>query len=110
MPPTRRRRPAKDPNVLAKVQVKVRLGEYIPVEHAKQRLAEREVTDPELRYALLNGHREQRKDHFTHEYQAWNYAIRGNTVDSRPLRIVVSFDRDDVLIITVIDLERRDEN
>ena len=40
------------------------------------------------------------------QYNAWNYAIRGRTVDRRDLRVIVSFDEDGMLIITTIEVEK----
>lgn len=43
------------------------------------------------------------------EHGAWNYAIRGRTIDGRSLRIVISFEADGVLlIITAIDLGKQE--
>lgn len=99
-------RPSKDEHVLEKIRSKAVLGDYIPVEHAKQRLDQREVSDPEVRYILTTGYHEAKKDEYKEEHHAWNYSIRGKTVDDRKLRIAVSFDKNDLLIITVIDLEK----
>ena len=54
---------------------------------------------------LRNGWHERRKDEFQPEYGAWNYAIRGKTIDGRNLRIVVSFERGKLLVVTAIDLD-----
>ncbi len=59
-----------------------------------------------MRYVLTTGYREAKKDEYKEEHQSWNYAMRGKTVDDRKLRVAVSFDKDDLLIITVIDLEK----
>lgn len=67
---------------------------------------ERDITRPEILYVLKNGHHEKRKDKFDEFYKAWNYAVRGKTLDRRELRIVVSFDKDGMLIITAIDLSK----
>ena len=45
------------------------------------------------------------KDDFDEVYADWNYAIRGDTIDERRLRAVVTFP-DDMLLVTVIDLDR----
>lgn len=63
-----------------------------------------------MRYVLTTGYREPKKDEFKTEHQAWNYAMKGKTIDNRKLRIIVSLDKDDLLIITVIDLEGKDED
>jgi len=48
---------------------------------------------------------EKSKDEFKTEWQTWNYAIRGKTVDGRELRVAVSFDEEDyLLMITVMEL------
>jgi len=106
VPKKKASRLVKDEKVLEKIRDKSSCGDYIPVEHAKQRLEQREVTDPEMRYVLATGYREPRKDEFKEEHQSWNYAMRGRTADGRELRVALSFDKDDLLIITVIDLER----
>ena len=56
---------------------------------------------------LTNGRHEKNKDQYQERYQAWNYAIRGRTVDKRDLRVVVSFDEDNMLVITAVDLGAR---
>lgn len=56
-------------------------------------------------YVIRHGYHEKRKDSFSEEYQGWNYAIRGKTIDRRSLRVVVSFDESGMLIITAIDLD-----
>ncbi len=48
---------------------------------------------------------EKAKDQFSERYESWNYAIRGKTIDLRELRVVVSFDENNMLVITVIDLD-----
>ena len=74
--------------------------------HAQERQTERNITRNEYEYILVkSGWHEKRKDKYDQDYQAWNYAIRGKTIDERELRIIASFDDDGMLIITVIDLE-----
>jgi len=79
-------------------------GKYRDVVHAQVRQQERQITRPEYTYVLRNGFHEARKDEYRPEYNAWNYAIRGRTVDRRDLRVVVSFDEDGMLIITTIEV------
>jgi phage terminase large subunit-like protein len=74
--------------------------------HATERQEERSITRPELLKVLRTGFHEKKKDQFKEEYQAWNYAIRGKTVDERNLRVIVSFDLNGMLIISAIDLDR----
>jgi hypothetical protein len=79
-------------------------GRYLDTRHALERQYEREITRPEVFYVLRHGYHEKRKDKFEDSYQAWNYAVRGKTIDKRELRIIVSFDESNMLIITSIDL------
>jgi len=58
----------------------------------------------EVKQVLKYGHHEKRKDEFKEEHSAWIYSIRGKTMDQRNLRIAVSFDKNNMLVITVIDL------
>lgn len=102
-------RPPKDPDVVGKVRRAVSSGSYteLRTDHATDRQSERRVTRPEYVYVLKNGYHEKSKDEFKEEFQAWNYAIRGKTIDGRDLRVPVSFDKDGtLLIITLIDLDQ----
>ena len=78
--------------------------------HALQRQVERQITRPEYLHALRTGYHEARKDEYREEYRAWSYSIRGDTVDGRDIRVVVSFekvaDKSDelLLIITVVEV------
>lgn len=100
-------RPAKISDIHSIAKKAITEGTYLPVEHAKLRLNQREVTLPELEYVIEKGRREPKKDEFKLEHNAWNYAIKGKTVDNRNLRIAVSLDeKTKVLIITVIDLDK----
>lgn len=100
-------RPAKISDIHSIAKKAVFEGSYIPVEHAKLRLNQREVTLTELEYVIEKGRREPKKDEFKPEHNSWNYSIKGKTVDHRNLRIAVSLDeKTKVLIITVIDLDK----
>lgn len=76
--------------------------------HAFIRMTQRQVTLPEMLHVLRNGYHEKRKDEFKEQHNAWNYAIRGKTLDKRELRVCVSFDKSGMLIITAIDLDAED--
>lgn len=97
--------PAKIPELLNKVQDCIEKGEYLDTVHASIRQGERAITRPEILYVLKNGWHEKSKDEYQQRYEAWNYAIRGKTIDKRELRVVVSFDENGMLIITAIDLD-----
>jgi hypothetical protein len=98
--------PPKVDNPLSMIRAYERQGLYNFVHHARNRLQEREVTVLEVLQILRNGYHEARKDEFKPEFDEWNYAIRGKTLDARKLRLAVAIKADGFLLITVIDIDR----
>ncbi len=75
-----------------------------------ERREERIITLLEIHDVIQGGWHEKRKDEYKDEHQSWSYAIRGQTIDRRELRIVIAFDEESgMLLITAIDLNLRDE-
>lgn len=100
-----KRRPAKLENVLGLARACLGAGRYRDTRHAEVRKHQRQITLPEVLEVVRGGYREPAKDEYKPEWKAWNYAIRGKTIDRRELRIAVSFDEEGFLIfITSIDL------
>ena len=97
-------RPPKLGNLIDAVRACLESGRYLDTRHATDRQAERSITRPEIFFALKHGHHEKKKDRFEERFHAWNYSVRGKTIDKRDLRIVISFDVTGVLIITAIEL------
>ncbi len=82
-------------------------GRYLDTRHASERQGERGINRAEILYVLKNGYHEKKKDKFEELYLAWNYAVRGKTVDRRALRVVVSFDdASGMLLITAIAIKK----
>lgn len=103
----KRPRPGKYPDVLPRARERMREGRYRDTRHAAERKQERDITILEVRQVVDSGYHEKSKDEFKVEWKAWNYAIRGKTIDRRELRVAVSFDEEDfLLIITAIDLDK----
>jgi hypothetical protein len=99
------KRPDKHKDVLGRIRERLASGRYRDTRHATERKDERRISLPEVRQVIESGWHEKSKDEFKTEWQAWNYAIRGRTIDGRALRIAVSFDEEDwLLIITAIEL------
>ena len=82
-------------------------GFYRFVDHAQRRLNQREVTVAEVRQIMRKGFHEKKKDEWKESYRQWNYALRGKTLDGRAIRIAVAVMAPDLLIITVIDLSKK---
>ncbi len=99
------KRPEKEKNLLNKVKECIESGRYYDTRHATDRQNERLITRLEILQIFKTGFHEAKKDKFDEVYKAWNYAIRGRTLDKKYLRIIVSFDRHQMLIITALQLK-----
>lgn len=80
-------------------------GQYIVSNHAYERAQDRLVPIPHVEHVLLHGFHEKRKDTFKAEFNAWNYSIRGKSPDRVNVRVVVTFEGDGLLVVTVINLD-----
>lgn len=102
------KRPKKIESLLERIRNCISSGKYRDTFHAIERKAERNITLPEIIHVLTTGRHEKSKDHFDEAFNAWNYAVRGQTVDGLDLRVIVSFDEErDLLIVTAFYLEGR---
>jgi hypothetical protein len=101
------KRPKKQPNLLAQVHVCILEGCFKDTSHAIVRKRERKISLPDILYVLKTGFHEKQKDSYQDKFKAWNYAIRGKTIDDREIRVIVSFDLNGMLIITAILLTSR---
>lgn len=97
-------RPPKFDDVMDTINTCLEMGHFLDTSHSNERMKARQVTRSEALYVLRHGHHEKKKDKYDDQYQAWNYSIRGKTLDKIELRIIVSFDEFGMLIITVIKL------
>lgn len=80
---------------------------YVFVNHAKKRLTDREITDIDVLDILENKEKRKRKrnklkDTYTEGFNDWKYCIEGLDLDKNKIRIIISFDIELLLIITVI--------
>lgn len=103
------KRPAKVKSIMQASAQAVKAGRLLYSAHANSRMKERGIIKPEVEHILSHGHHEARKDQFNEEFGAWDYAIRGKTLEGRNLRIVVAAVDPNVLVVTTIDLDAKDE-
>ena len=101
-------RPEKEKDVLKRMKGLLGVNKVRFHSHANKRMGERNVIDYEVRQALSNGKHDPSRDRFSEDHQSWEYSIDGKTIDSRVLRIGISFETDSrteekLLIITVIE-------
>ena len=101
-----KKRPEQLPNLLETIKNYVENGEYYQTLHAFDRLVERDIDLLDALHVLKNGSHERRKTSFDETFQKWKYAIRGKTLDGDELRVIVTIEKNGVLIITAIDLTR----
>lgn len=85
-------------------------GDYIFLRHAQDRLKDRKVSDLDVLDILENKPKRKRKrnkskDTFLPGYKDWNYCIEGNDLDNKKIRIIISFDEERMLVITVIRID-----
>lgn len=99
-------RASKATDMLVLIRDAVQHGRCRDSRHSFQRGKERSVTFAEVMHVLQTGCHEKSKDEYRPEFESWNYAIRGRTVDGDELRIAVYFEEDLVVIATVIRLEK----
>lgn len=97
-------RPEKESDILEKIHKLVQAGKYRDTRHSVQRKIERSISLPDIIEVLETGYHEKSKDEFRADFQSWNYAIRGKTFEGDTLRIAVYFDKDMLVIATVIRL------
>lgn len=103
---TRPSRPPKHPDVLGLVRDALSKERYRDTRHS-ERKGERGITIFHIKEAVRGGYHEKAKDEYKPEHLAWNYSIRGKTLDDRELRVIVSFDEGEYLLfVTAIDLTK----
>jgi len=100
------RKAAKIPNVIRVIRQYIDSSRFLDTLHAQSRQSKRHITRPEIMYVLKHGYHERRKDKYEQRYRSWNYSVRGKTPDKKPLRVIITFEENMMLIITAIDLKR----
>lgn len=95
-------KPVKVFNVLEKIHTCIKQERYVFTNHALDRVKERGIDIQTTIYVLLNGHEEKQKTKLDVNTAVWKYAIRGVTVDSDDVRVIVAFENEDMLVITVM--------
>jgi hypothetical protein len=97
-------RPPQIDNLHDKIRECIGNERYMQTKHALDRESERSIELPDALYVLKNGHHEKKKTTFDETFQSWKYAIRGLTLDDLDIRIIIAFDENDMLIITVMQV------
>jgi hypothetical protein len=105
----KRPNPPKLENVLETARDCIESGKYLATFHSECRQFERDITLLDALHVIRHGFREPKHDQYKEEWQSWNYAIRGTTLQDETVRVVISFDKVlKLLIVTVINIVRRE--
>jgi hypothetical protein len=67
------------------------------------------VTFQDVLFVLETGRREEAKDSYDEVFQNWKYAIRGKTLENVDIRVIVTITVDNIVIITVVNLTKKDD-
>lgn len=102
-------RPTKVRNIVQVAALAIRSGYVLYTSHANIRMRERRIIKPEVEHILTHGHHEAKKDQFNDEFRSWDYAIKGKTLDGRTLRIIIAVVDPNILVITTIDLDAKED-
>ena len=100
----KKKTPEKLSNVLEKIKECIDQERYIFSKHSLDRVRERNIDIPTTINVLLTGYEEKKKTCFDKEKNSWKYAIRGKTDDELNVRIIVSFNEDGMVVITVMHI------
>lgn len=101
-----KKKPEKLKNLLDEIRDRIEKGEFTFTKHALERQNERIITTVAVLYVLKTGYEEKTKTRFDIEKNTWKYAIRGKTSkEQKDIRVIVSFDENGMLIITVMHVE-----
>lgn len=100
------RKRTKIENVLALAKNLMQKGAYAISGHANLRQGQRSFTIGDIKNVLNTGYHEKQKDEYKPEYEDWNYAIRGKTLDGEHARVCIAFIKQSrFIVVTVIRLE-----
>ena len=110
MPKKTKGRPEKKTTdeLLSAIKETVESKNYYFTDHALERGRQRRNVSEFQVIRLLKSsskYHEKRKDSFNEGFEVWNYSIRGKSVDAEDIRVILSFDENKMLVITVINLD-----
>lgn len=103
---SKQKRPTQLEELFPRIKDCIEGERYRQSRHAIDREIERNIDLPDVLYVLKNGYHEKKKTTFDEEFQTWKYALRGKTLDEVDIRIIIAFDEDGIMIITVMRVSR----
>jgi hypothetical protein len=99
-----------DKELWSLVESKIQNTEYVFSLHARKRQHDRAITDIDVLDILENKSRRNRKrnkkkDEYRSDKSDWNYCIEGVDLNKNKIRIIISFNNNLMLMITVIRID-----
>lgn len=64
---------------------------------------ERNVSFLDAMHVLKTGYHEKKKTFFHEASNKWRYAIRGKNTENEEIRVIITFDDNLMVIVTVVD-------
>lgn len=98
----KQKKPEQLDNIFQVIRDCIDKGKYILTEHALERLNERHISLNDAEYVLKNGYHEKKKNSFDEVFKTWKYAIRGKTIEELDIRLIIAFDEQGMIIITLM--------
>ncbi len=102
-------KPPKDREIELKIKDCLIKRRYRQSLHAFERIDKRKVSFQDVLFVLETGRREEAKDAFDEAFKNWKYSIRGNTLENVDIRIIVTLNESNVVIITVVNLNIKED-
>lgn len=103
------KRPPQLDELFSKIRDCIAKERYRESKHARDRKVERKIDLTDALYVLKNGYHEKQKTSFDESFGVWKYAVRGKTLDNKDIRIIIAFDEDGMLIITIMHVLKMGE-
>ena len=101
----KKKKPPKIDNLCEKIRDCLKHHRYRQSRHAMERVDKRRVTFLAVLYVLETGYREEAKDSYEEVFQNWKYSMRGKTEEDVNLRVIITIDKENIIIITVVNLD-----
>lgn len=98
--------PPKIDNVSKQAKIAITHGMYRYTAHAEIRKYERLITEEDALHIIETGWRVPIRDEFCEIHKSWKYAFEGKTLQEELLRVVIGFDEEMLLIVTVINISK----
>ena len=104
---------SKEDNIIQRVLEALESGNLLLSFHAMEQMSAREIKFSDVSEAIYRCERQEHKDVYQESAKTkkwgWRFAIRGlNDLEDKDIRIIIVLEDPKIVVVTVIDLNRRD--